>query len=116
MLTLDWRMSRKHFALSIAGYLSFFLIVLYGFGYLSKEFGSDAMAWVFLFLMFVVLPFLLVKIIVHRLHDINYDGRWFLLGFVPLVGIVCFIMLFFIPGTIGENRFGSDPRDRPEII
>lgn len=107
MLSLDWRMPRKHFALCIAGFLSFFLIVLYGFGGLLKEHGNDVIAWMFLFLIFVVLPFIFVKIIVHRLHDINYDGRWILLGFVPIVGIIGFILLFFIPGTNGENRFSS---------
>ena len=44
---------------------------------------------------------------VRRLHDINFSGWWVLIGFVPLIGVVALIVLACIPGTDGENKYGS---------
>ena len=53
-----------------------------------------------------------------RLHDRNMSG-WWLLGFVvlsliPLLGIfasIAMLVIFFLPGTNGPNRFGDDPKN-----
>lgn len=44
---------------------------------------------------------------VRRLHDINFKGWWVLLGAIPLVGTIALIIFYCLPGTKGENRFGS---------
>ncbi len=75
---------------------------------------------------------------VKRLHDMNLSGWWVfapalvsvpfivisgftssstlsilsLLG-LALILLVTIVVLYFIKGTEGENRFGSDPRERP---
>jgi|GEM_PF-750368 len=46
---------------------------------------------------------------VRRLHDLDKSGWWILLMFVPLVNLGLAIYMVFFPGTIGENRFGSQP-------
>ncbi|MDH6265205.1 uncharacterized membrane protein YhaH (DUF805 family) [Rhizobium sp. SG_E_25_P2] len=46
---------------------------------------------------------------VRRLHDRDMSGWWLLIGFVPLVGWLILIYLLATPGTVGENRFGSEP-------
>lgn len=46
---------------------------------------------------------------VRRLHDLDKSGWWLLLMIVPLVNLGLAIYLLFFPGTIGENRFGSQP-------
>ena len=53
----------------------------------------------------------LISVAVRRLHDTDRSGWWFLLGFVPFANIVLLIF-FFLDGTAGENRFGSDPKGR----
>ena len=55
----------------------------------------------------LVIPALAVM--VRRLHDINLSGWWYLLSLIPYVGALM-IVVAFIPGTIGANRFGPDPR------
>lgn len=50
-----------------------------------------------------------VTLMIRRLHDQDLSGWWCLLGFIPLVNLILIIMLLFIPGTIGENRFGLQP-------
>ena len=47
---------------------------------------------------------------IKRLHDRDNSGWWILLGFVPIVGMVWYIVVICcLPGTVGENRFGADP-------
>ncbi|RUR53066.1 DUF805 domain-containing protein [Vreelandella populi] len=41
-----------------------------------------------------------------RLNDFNASGWWMLIFFVPIAMPVMLFMMFFIPGTPTENRFG----------
>lgn len=50
-------------------------------------------------------PFL--SLVARRLHDTDRTALWLLLCFVPMLGPVCLFILSILPGTIGENRFGS---------
>ena len=61
-----------------------------------------------LFRLGTLLPSLAVG--VRRLHDINRSGWWLLLGFVPLVGWLVLIVWAIKQGDLGDNRYGSDPR------
>ncbi len=44
-----------------------------------------------------------------RFKDINVNGLFSLLLFVPGTSVL-FLALLFIPGTEGTNRFGENPR------
>jgi uncharacterized membrane protein YhaH (DUF805 family) len=55
---------------------------------------------------------------VRRLHDRDMSGWWYLgfivLSNIPLLGILIalgYLVLMFLPGTPGPNRFGEDPKD-----
>lgn len=59
-----------------------------------------------------------VAVTVRRLHDRDMSGWWYLgfivLSMIPLVGFlvsIAFLVIMFLPGTPGPNRFGSDPKD-----
>jgi uncharacterized membrane protein YhaH (DUF805 family) len=48
---------------------------------------------------------------------IGFSGRasrseylWFVLVFIPIIGIIVLIYWFVQRGTIGENRFGPEPQ------
>ena len=62
-----------------------------GFGYITMAF------W-----LLIIIPALAVAI--RRMHDQDRSGWWIL---IPLVGA---IMVMFIGGTAGPNRFGPDPK------
>lgn len=59
-----------------------------------------------------------IAVTVRRLHDRDMSGWWYL-GFIvasiiPLLGLIAsiaFIVVMFLPGTEGPNRFGADPKD-----
>jgi uncharacterized membrane protein YhaH (DUF805 family) len=59
-----------------------------------------------------------IAVTVRRLHDRDMSGWWYLgviVGsMIPFVGILVslgFLVLMFLPGTPGPNRFGPDPKD-----
>ena len=43
---------------------------------------------------------------VKRLHDSDHSSWLILLAFVPLANLYLAFLLYFTPGTDGENRFG----------
>ena len=50
-----------------------------------------------------------IAVSIRRLHDTDRSGWWFLLSFVPFVGIFVLIVWWIKQGTAGDNRFGADP-------
>jgi uncharacterized membrane protein YhaH (DUF805 family) len=69
-----------------------------------------------LYLLFILVPGIAVT--VRRLHDREMSGWWYLgftvLGMIPVVGwiaSIAFLVIMFLPGTPGYNRFGEDPKD-----
>jgi uncharacterized membrane protein YhaH (DUF805 family) len=59
-----------------------------------------------------------IAVTVRRLHDRDMSGWWYLgfivLSFIPLVGFIvsiAFLVIMFLSGTPGPNRFGEDPKD-----
>ena len=44
-----------------------------------------------------------------RLNDLGFSGWWILLMLLPLVNLVLAVVLLFVPGTKGVNRFGPRP-------
>ncbi len=50
-----------------------------------------------------------------RLHDLNLSSWWSLVMLLPVVSYVLGAGLQFVPGTVGPNRFGLDPK-RPYLL
>ncbi|MBQ6296499.1 MAG: DUF805 domain-containing protein [Selenomonadaceae bacterium] len=48
-------------------------------------------------------------LMVRRLHDLNRNGAFFWVSFIPVVGLIFLVYLFFAEGTIGYNKYGADP-------
>ncbi len=78
-------------------------------------FGGAGLLYVVWFLATIV-PNLAVT--VRRFHDRDMSGWWYLgvfvLSMIPLIGFlvsIAFLVLMFLPGTPGANRFGPDPKD-----
>ena len=50
-----------------------------------------------------------LSITVRRLHDTGRSGWWYLLAFVPLVGIIVFVWTGFFGSEPGRNDYGDEP-------
>ncbi|TNF66417.1 MAG: DUF805 domain-containing protein [Gammaproteobacteria bacterium] len=56
-----------------------------------------------LYLWFV---FKVIICMIRRFHDINLSGWFTLVTLIPAIGYLAIVILCFIPGTEGINRFG----------
>ena len=50
-----------------------------------------------------------IMLIIRRLHDLDKNGYFLVLTFVPIVNVLFSIYLFCAKGTDGWNRYGADP-------
>lgn len=69
----------------------------------------------FVYSAIILLPSL--GLCVRRLHDIGKSGWWYLIGFIPVVGIILLIVWFCKPSQPGPNQWGPEPNmtDSPFI-
>jgi len=49
---------------------------------------------------------------IKRLHDINLSGWYSLINLIPYVGGFFGLIVLFIDGTKGPNKYGTDPKNR----
>jgi len=82
-----------------------FYVLLFVFLLFTPDSGNDFN----LSLLLLIIPFWFSFVItIKRLHDIDCSGWWILVNFIPYLGpIIMFIVLGFIAGTDGSNRFGD---------
>jgi uncharacterized membrane protein YhaH (DUF805 family) len=48
-----------------------------------------------------------LAVAVRRLHDTDRRGWWIFIALVPLIGTIWLIVLYCLPSTPGDNRFGE---------
>lgn len=96
------RLKRTYFLL---GNIAINIIAMSFLLYYFSNFRYDL--YLFLWALFFILTFFLLSIICRRLHDIAKSGWWSLILFFPFINIIFIILLIFIPGTDGENRYGE---------
>lgn len=54
-----------------------------------------------------------IAVTVRRLHDLDKSGGFFFISFIPLGGPIWILVQMCRAGTVGENRFGVDPKAIP---
>jgi uncharacterized membrane protein YhaH (DUF805 family) len=73
-----------------------------GDGGVSAGFNMSGGYLTMIFVLLIIIP--AIAVAVRRMHDQDKSGWWIL---VPIAGA---IMVWFIGGTAGPNRFGPDPK------
>lgn len=71
--------------------------------------GGESFFSIVLIVSFIVAIWISFALQVKRWHDLDQSGWWALIGMIPYVNIIVLIMLGFVKGTVGANRFGVDP-------
>jgi uncharacterized membrane protein YhaH (DUF805 family) len=52
-----------------------------------------------------------------RLHDQDKSAWWMLIAFIPIVGgLALLVMLGFLKGTSGQNKYGPDPLGGSPVV
>jgi len=86
----------------------------YGFNSIGSAFSSIANLIFFLLLLgsiFLVPTVGALSLEIKRLHDIGQSGWIILLNLVPIVGLILWIVLFFIPSEKASNMWGAEPKE-----
>ena len=81
----------------------------YFFRYSMTENGSGVLISN-LFGLISFIPALAVN--VRRLHDVDRSGWWLLLWLIPFFGWIVLLVFLCLDGSLGRNRYGSDPKGR----
>ncbi|MCH8184619.1 MAG: DUF805 domain-containing protein [Chloroflexi bacterium] len=75
-------------------------------GTFSAEAGIGLLSGIYT--MAVLIPH--IGVLVRRLHDTDRSGWWWLIGLIPLIGIVVLFVFLVQDSKPGENRYGSNPK------
>ena len=54
-----------------------------------------------------------LAVCVRRLHDTGKSGLWLLILLVPFVGAIVVLVFELLPGNVGDNKYGADPKQTP---
>jgi uncharacterized membrane protein YhaH (DUF805 family) len=140
-LSLRGRISRQEFWLGYIGVVVVALILMRALAHGSDALyflptdvsddelfddASSSFGWLELISLALTWP--IIAIYAKRLHDLNLSAWWLLL--LPLITLVAALSMFgrlhvaaycllilvlgFLPGSPGPNRFGEDPLARPQ--
>jgi len=71
--------------------------------------ASISVAQLIIIAAYVALLVLQILLGIQRAHDFNQSGWLVVLTFVPLVNLIFYLVLWFVPGTKGENSYGKQP-------
>ena len=99
------RMNRKPYLLNYILLPSIIVFPIMGLGFLTQ---SKVFGWLYI-LTSAVFYVASISACIRRLHDRDRSGWFYLVIFVPLVGLWPAVEIIFLRGTNGVNRFGPDP-------
>jgi uncharacterized membrane protein YhaH (DUF805 family) len=52
-----------------------------------------------------------LAVLSRRLHDSGKSFWWVLIGLIPFIGAIVLLVFTCLPGTLGPNQYGSDPKE-----
>ncbi len=100
--SLEGRINRQRYVL---GYLLLAIpVIVLAFVLISMGFSVTAL------LVIAAAQFASAMLVVKRLRDRDRNPWLVILFFMPIIQFWLHIEFWFLPGTEGDNRFGSDPR------
>lgn len=56
-----------------------------------------------------------LSLFTRRMHDVDKRFWYCLMGLIPVVGIILVFVKELTAGTVGDNRFGADPKAETAI-
>jgi len=116
--TLSGRARRKEYWMFALFNLIFLIVAAVIDNVLGTTFKTDSFlypsghfpyGWVYLVYGLVVfIPG--VAVAVRRLHDQDKSGWYFWVVLIPIAGAIWILVLLCTEGTIGDNKYGPDPK------
>lgn len=89
--------------------------ILYLIGEESVDRTENVSILSILIVLAIVTGWLGLSLAARRLHDVGMSGWYCLINFIPFVNLAFGLFLMLRDGTVGENRYGDDPKGRDPI-
>lgn len=101
------RRNRKSYVLFSLAWWMLYIVAMAVLGIVSS--GSPGLVAVLFWVVAIglAIPFCFVG--AQRCRDFGWTGWAIFITLIPVVGVVIYIGLCFIPGDVGDNRYGPDP-------
>ena len=106
----DGRASRKEYW-DFALFNSIILPLLFFLDFMTGTYDSEDGIGLLssIYSAFILIPSIAVT--VRRLHDVNLNGSWSLIFFIPVIGFIVLLVFLAKDGTPRDNQFGSNPKE-----
>lgn len=62
---------------------------------------------------FTIINYPACAVTVRRLHDIGKSAWWLLIGYIPIIGWIWFLVLMCLDSQPGANQWGPNPKTEP---
>lgn len=106
MFDFQSRARRKEYWMFILFALIFLVLIFILSDFLPGIFFKILIS---VYILSLIIP--LLSITVRRLHDIGKSGGYIFVRFIPVIGNFWLLSLMIQKGNIGENKYGSDPKN-----
>lgn len=74
----------------------------------AAQLAAVALSWELFVLAWIAAAYPSLAVGVKRFHDLDKSGYWLWFFLVPLLNIYAAVLVLFVRGTRGPNRFGPD--------
>ena len=94
-------------------YTLFYILIYLGLSAIDSVTGTfDAQAGMGLLsgIMGLALIIPTLAVCIRRLHDTGRSGWWLLIGLIPLIGAIVFLVFTVQDSTAGDNEYGPNPK------
>ncbi len=103
---MRWQYFLTSFLFGFAVCISMIFIALLGY------MGESVILFICMGLIYLIAFPVAFSLSIRRLHDLNWSGWCILLNFIPIVNVVMALLLLFMKGSDGPNKYGIVQSDR----
>lgn len=105
------RIRRTNFFIHLGILLTWYTIIISIMLSFDSQYADDENYGDFCRFILIATSPLLFILVAKRLHDINVSGWLSILLLIPYLNFL-FILIGFVDGSIGDNKYGKDPKGR----
>jgi len=110
------RASRKEFCIFTVFYVLNLIMLTAIYAIIPKLNNFNIILSSLIFVLFIISSIPELALMVRRLHDIGYNGRFIFVALIPVIGGTVLFYLLFIKDSSEKNKYGYSPKMTIEEI
>lgn len=94
---------------------SIFIFIFLAIVFIINDYSISRILY-FLYGIFILITFIPnLSLCIRRLHDVGKSGWFYLLGFIPIIGLWPAALILFVDSEPHTNQWGEDPKKDERI-